>query len=126
MLQGMVWRLFVSRQAGKAKDGEEAAGEAGKGDDEPALWVPALTAYGPVLAQMVILTARLNDEGVPARLRSEAVSSALPLTVGALSRIDLMVPQPMVEKAILILKSLGAFEGTEKTDDHASDTGTTS
>lgn len=125
MLQGMVWRLFASRRAGEA-EGEGAAAEAGKGDDEPALWISALATYGPTLAEMLILTARLNDEGIPARLRSEAVSSALPLTVGALSRIDLMVPQPMAEKALLILKSLGALEEGEENGDHAGDTGAVS
>lgn len=108
MLQGMVWRLFGSGRTGEAE--KETAAEAGKGDDEPALWTAVLTACGPVQTKMLILAARLNDEGIPAHLRPEAVSSALPLTVGALSRIDLMVPQPMAEKALVILRDLGAVE----------------
>ncbi len=110
MLRGMVWGLLGIGRTGKAEATGEAADEMGKGNDEPALWTAVFTAYGPVQTKMLILAARLNDEGIAARLRPEAVSSALPLTVGALSRIDLMVPQPMAEKALAILKDLEDLE----------------
>lgn len=110
MIQGLLLRLQGNSMTRKVEKSEEAAGEAGKGDDEPVPWVPVLTVFGPAQAQFLLLAARLNDAGIPAHTRQEAVSSALPFTVGALSRIDLMVPKPMVEKALGILEDLGAFE----------------
>ena len=86
---------------GHAEQSGEEAGEAGKGDDEPAPWVPVLAVFN--MAQAALAIARLRDEGVPARLRQEAASTAIPVSVGILGRIDVMVPESMAEKAMLIL-----------------------
>jgi hypothetical protein len=86
---------------GRAARSEEEAAEAGKGDDEPVPWVPVLAVFN--MAQAALAIARLRDEGVPARLRQEAASTAIPVSVGILGRIDVMVPESMVEKAVLIL-----------------------
>jgi hypothetical protein len=80
---------------------DEQAGEAGKGDDEPVPWVPVLAVFN--MAQAALAVARLSDEGIPARLRQEAVSRAIPLNVGIIGMIDVMVPELMAEKAVLIL-----------------------
>jgi hypothetical protein len=104
MIQGLVLRLLgpLGQQASSAQEvAGEAEGEAGAGDDEPAPWSSALTVFN--LAQAILAQARLQDEGIPARLRQEAVNYALPLTVGIIGRIDVMVPEPMLEKALSIL-----------------------
>jgi hypothetical protein len=92
---------FGPARHSKREAGEEATGERGAGDDEPAPWVPVVTAFD--IARVTIAQARLQDEGIPTRLRREAVSSALPLTVGIIGRIDVMVPESMLEQANLIL-----------------------
>jgi hypothetical protein len=86
---------------GRAAKSEEEAAEAGKGDDEPDPWVPVLAVFN--MAQAALAIARLHDEGVPARLRQEAVSTAIPVNVGIIGTIDVMVPESMAEKALMIL-----------------------
>lgn len=83
---------------------QEISGEAGKGDDEPAPWVPVLILYNEVVARLLI--SRLNDAGIPARLRQEAISRAIPLQVGLLGMIELMVPEPVREQAEAIIEDL--------------------
>lgn len=109
MLQGMVWWANgggIDRGAGKAG---EASSEAAGGDDDPAPWVTVLSAFNTV--QATIAVARLGDEGIPARARQEAASSALPVNAGILSRIDVLVPEPMAEKALAVLDALDELAG---------------
>jgi hypothetical protein len=108
MLQGMVWQTNGGSidDSGAAKD---AASEATGGDDEPAPWVTVLSAFNMVQATIAI--ARLGDEGIPARPRQEAASTALPVNAGILSRIDVLVPEPMAEKALAVLDALDELEG---------------
>lgn len=114
MLQGMMWRLFGAGSSRSGEDAAEQAGEAGGGDDEPAPWVAVLTVFNWVQARLAV--ARLQDEGIPAQLRQEAVSTALPVSVGILGRIDVIVPGPMVEKALAILEAVEALEGDSEDD----------
>jgi hypothetical protein len=86
---------------GHAAQSEEEAGEAGKGDDEPVPWVPVLAVFN--MAQAALAIARLRDEGIPAQLRHEAASTAIPVNVGILGMVDVVVPEPMAEKALMIL-----------------------
>jgi hypothetical protein len=92
----------------KVERSQEVNGEAGKGDDEPASWVPALTVFNQVQAHMTV--ARLGDQGIPARLRREAASRALPVNVGLLGLIDVMVPELMLEQALEIVEDLAEAE----------------
>lgn len=111
MLQGMMWRLFGAGSSRSEDDAAEQAGEAGGGDDEPAPWVAVLTVFNWVQARLA--AARLQDEGIPAQIRQEAVSTALPVSVGILGRIDVIVPEPMVDKALGILEDVEALEGDD-------------
>jgi hypothetical protein len=119
MLQGWVWRL-MGAGAGRAKRGKRggqadaASGEeeAGRGEDEPAPWVVVLTVYDPVGA--AIAAARLGDEGIPVRTRQEAASSVLPVGLGILGRIDLLVPEPRAEEALVILEDVGALDADDE------------
>ncbi len=116
MFGHLTWNLFGGKARGET-DGEthEAAGEAAGGDDEPAPWVSVLTAFDVV--QATIATARLHDEGIPARLRQEGANSALPVNAGLLSRIDVMVPEPLADKASAVLADVLPELPDENDDD---------
>lgn len=79
----------------------ETASERGSGEDEPSPWVVVLEAFNQ--PQAVIAVARLEDEGIPARIRQEGVSSALPVSVGIIGRISVLVPEALREKALRVL-----------------------
>jgi hypothetical protein len=76
--------------------------EAGAGDDESTPWVVVLTTYSIVQAQLAL--ARLQDEGILARLRQEAASRAIPVDFGIIGRIDILVPEPSEEKAAQVIE----------------------
>lgn len=108
-LQGLALKLFgCSLKTEPTENGEEATREAGKGDDEPVPWVAVLTVFDSV--QATITVARLHDEGIPARVRREAASTAIPVNIGLLGAMDVMVPQPMLEKALQIVEDMAGFE----------------
>jgi hypothetical protein len=75
--------------------------EQGKGGERPSDWVVVHETLSDIEARIV--TSRLQDEGIPARIRREAASRAFPVGVGILGRVDVMVPEPMEEKARLLL-----------------------
>lgn len=107
MIKGLSLRgVWVEGKARERKRGDKQAkamtSEAGMGEDEPAPWVRIATVGNPV--QAVITVARLQDEGIPARTQREAVSQAIPVAVGPLAEIGILVPEPMAEKAHLILE----------------------
>lgn len=124
MLQGWVWRLFGTGgdRAKRGKRGGQAGAasgeeEAGRGDDEPAPWVVVLTIYDPVGA--AIAAARLEDQGIPVQTRQEAAGSVLPVGLGILGRIDLLVPEPRAEEALVILEDVGALDGDDEPFDES-------
>jgi hypothetical protein len=110
MFQGWVWHLLGGLREDEDA-GEESKEAAGGGDDEPDPWVVVLTVYNTVQATLAV--ARLRDEGIPARARQEAISSALPVTVGMLGRIDLMVPEAVAERALHILQDVIDLDGDD-------------
>ena len=102
MLHGMVWRIFgLGRGRDRGKAAGAAEGEAGEGDDEAVPWVSALAAFNTVQATLAV--ARLRDAGIPVIARQEAASSVYAVGVGILGRIDIMVPEPLADKARLVL-----------------------
>lgn len=104
MVGGLVFRLLGRSRRDTHSSTEEAEAEGTGGDDEPESWVPVLTIFDQV--QATIITARLQDEGIPAHMRQEAASSAIPVTVGILGRIDIMVPKLMEEKALALIDAV--------------------
>ncbi|MGF1507760.1 MAG: DUF2007 domain-containing protein [Chloroflexi bacterium] len=107
MMGGFVLRLpgwLGGRSNADDNDSEAADAERGKGDDEPAPWRAVLETLDEVEARLA--AARLEDEGIPTRIRREAASTAIPVNVGILGRIDVLVPEPMVEKALIILEAV--------------------
>ena len=76
-----------------------------------------ITVVGTVtLIEAQICSSRLEGEGIPVRIQKEAASSALPLTVGILGRIDIQVPRTFKEKAEATLADL--MESTAVDDDY--------
>jgi hypothetical protein len=101
MVGGLVFRLLGAFRRAKDDSSEEAEAVGGGGDDDPDSWVSVLTVFDPV--QATIVTARLQDEGIPARIRQESASTAIPVTVGILGKIDIMVPKLMEEKSLALV-----------------------
>jgi hypothetical protein len=54
----------------------------------------------------IVVAERLQDEGIPTYIHHESGSSAMPLIVGPLGRIDIMVPKLMEEKARELVEAL--------------------
>ncbi len=92
-------QLFRPRSRSKKTPAER---EAGAGGDESTPWVVVLTTYSIVQAQLAL--ARLQDEGILARLRQEAASRAIPVDFGIIGRIDILVPEPSEEKAVQVIE----------------------
>ncbi|HEC22575.1 MAG TPA: DUF2007 domain-containing protein [Chloroflexi bacterium] len=113
MVKGLVLGLLGFGRASEGESREDAA-EAGRGDDDPDPWVPVLTVFN--MAQAALAVARLQDEGIPARLRQEAASRAIPVNVGLLGMIDVMVPESMADRALDILEDLGELDEQEGAD----------
>ncbi len=57
-----------------------------------------------------IVKSRLEAEGIPAIIRSEALGQIYGLTMGGLAAADVLVPAPLADKAIELLESDGNFE----------------
>jgi len=103
---------LVLRWLGWVRKSKGGAGERGKGDDEPVPWVPVAALYD--LVKATLITARLEDQGIPARMRQESASRAFPVSVGILGRIDILVPEPMVERAKAILEDLADSQAVDE------------
>lgn len=93
--------------AESAKSSSKTGGE----DDEPVPWVPVFVVFNEVQAR--ITAARLNDEGIDTWIRQEGASRALPVNLGLLGQIQVMVPEPMQERAEAILEDLAQSAGQE-------------
>ncbi len=101
---------WLSRLLGCGQDSEEGGGE----KSAPPSWVTVLTAFDMV--QPTLASARLTDEGIPSRIRQEAVSSVIPVNVGLLGRIEVQVPGALAEEARQLIEAL--FEDAAAQDSH--------
>jgi hypothetical protein len=64
-------------------------------------WEVAFTASGMTNANIVL--GRLETEGIPARLKYEAVGAIYAITIDGLGKVDILVPAKDMEKAREIL-----------------------
>jgi hypothetical protein len=55
------------------------------------------------LMEAQVVKGRLESEGIPACIRSEAAGVIYGITAGSLARADVMVPGPLADKAVEIL-----------------------
>jgi hypothetical protein len=104
---------FKRRRAGEqASSAAEARGEAngvgsgmsasvttGGGSNQE----PVVVWEAANLMEAQVVKARLESEGIPAFIRSEAAGVIYGLTAGSLARADVLVPGPLAEKAVELL-----------------------
>jgi hypothetical protein len=64
-------------------------------------WETVYTASGITNANIVV--GRLETEGIPTRLKYEAVGAIYAITIDGLGKVDILVPLPCLEKAREIL-----------------------
>ena len=65
-------------------------------------WEVACTASGMANANIVL--GRLETEGIPAKLKYEAVGAIYGITIDGLGKVDILVPASNLEKAREVLK----------------------
>lgn len=75
--------------------------ETTQGRTEETRWVVVGLNLNP--AEAAIIKARLDSEEIPAIVQQEAIGSVFGLTVGPLGSAKVLVPEPLVEKALDIL-----------------------
>lgn len=66
------------------------------------------------LMEAQVVKGRLESEGIPAFIRSEAAGVIYGITAGSLARADVLVPGPLADKAVEILFG-------DESDDESSD-----
>ena len=66
------------------------------------------------LMEAQVVKGRLESEGIPAFIRSEAAGVIYGITAGSLARADVLVPGPLADKAVDIL--FGDESGEEQDD----------
>lgn len=64
-----------------------------------------------------VVKGRLESEGIPAFVRSEALSAIYGLTAGGLARADVLVPGLLAEKALAILSAEDEGDTVDAPDD---------
>lgn len=101
MVQGLVLRLLGRHKRTRQIGSGAPAAESGMGGEAEVPWVAVLTVVDMV--QATIGAARLRDEGIPVHIRQEAASSAYPVGVGILGRIEVLVPEPQAAQAGRVL-----------------------
>lgn len=85
-----------------ADEATEATGETTPGKYQDVRWEVVAVANG--VAQASIIQGRLDADGIPARVHQEPAGIALGLTVGTLGQAEVLVPEPMVDRALAILE----------------------
>ncbi len=97
----------------------EISGETSTMDEQDVGWVAVITVWES--ADAVVIVARLQDESIPALARPEAVSTAIPVTAGAISAIEILVPEAMADRAIEVLWNLGLLTDQDEADEYEDD-----
>lgn len=73
------------------------------------------------LMEAQVVKGRLESQGIPAFIRSEAAGVIYGITAGSLARADVLVPGPLADKAVAILFDDGA--GDEYADEYGDESG---
>lgn len=108
---------WFRRKAETNRNATASATTGGGSENEPVVVWQAANSL-----EAHVVKGRLESEGIPAYVRSEALSAIYGLTAGGLARADVLVPALLAEQALEILfpdetetGETGAGE-TEKTD----------
>jgi len=73
------------------------------------------------LMEAEIVKGRLESEGIPAFIRADAAGTIFGLTVGDLARAEVLVPEPLADRAIALLSEVVTEPDTEAEIDSADD-----
>lgn len=84
--------------AGRAEAG---ASETTPGGRQETKWATIRTNLNP--GEAVVIKGRLESEEIPVVVQQEAIGSFIGLTVGSLGSAKVLVPEPLVERALAIL-----------------------
>lgn len=118
LAKGLFGRMKPQAQSSAWSD-EEADGETNAGEEQDVGWVTVLVVWDS--ADAVVIVARLQDESIPALARPQAASSAIPVTVGMLSEIEILVPEAMADRAIDVLWDLGLLTEQDESGEYEED-----
>lgn len=66
------------------------------------------------LMEAQIVKGRLESEGIPAVIRSEALGAIYGLTTGALATASVLVPAPLADKALALLNSVVEWDDEDE------------
>ena len=78
------------------------AAETPKGGRESTPWVVVVENVSP--GEAAVIKGRLESEEIPAVVQQEAIGSVFGLTVGPLGSANVLVPEPLAERALAILE----------------------
>lgn len=81
-----------------------AVAERTGGREEAVPWVVAYVARNALEAEIV--RGRLASDDIPVALRGEAIASVYGLTHGPLAEVEVLVPEPLLERAQELLASV--------------------
>lgn len=112
---------FKRRRAAGGEDAGDGAVAAGGETGSNGTTASATTGGGssqePVvvweaahLMEAQVVKGRLESEGIPAFIRSEAAGVIYGITAGSLARADVLVPGPLADKAVAILFDEESFD----------------
>lgn len=102
---------------GQTSRKETTEAETSAGGEHSVRWVTVGVNLNP--SEAIIIRGRLESEGIPAVVQQEAVGAVLGLTVGPLGSANVLVPEPLAEKALEILAE--TFEVAEEDDENTSE-----
>jgi hypothetical protein len=89
--------------------------ETTSGGTEATRWVAVAVNLNP--AEAAVIKARLESENIPTLVQQEAMGSVLGLTVGPMGSAKVLVPEPLVERALAILAETFEQDGDEFWED---------
>jgi len=90
---------------------KSTAAETTPGGSESTKLVAVAVNLNP--AEAAIIKGRLESEDILAVIQQEAMGSVLGLTVGPLGSANVLVPEPLAERAVAILAE--TFDGSDET-----------
>ena len=105
--------LCLGPQSGGREEATDA--ETTQGRTEETRWVAVGVNLNP--AEAAIIKARLDSEDIPAVVQQEAIGTVFGLTVGPLGSAKVLVPEPLVEKALDILSETFEIADEDEYDD---------
>lgn len=85
----------------RSQKGAAKTTETTRGGSESTRWVKVAENLNP--GEAVVIKGRLDSLNIPAIVQQEALGAVLGLTVGPLGSANVLVPEPLAERALAIL-----------------------